>query len=172
MDINEKKKNPWAICGANIKDQKSAKFERCVMKVKKKTGYHENVEVDPIEQIADLIDQDSAPVVEDHDCPGGCASGGYCRSVGRCGHKCCEINYAAAIREDVAMMEPQQKSVEQIEAEMDALLASFGPEAPVKPEVEPEVEPGVVPDAPEPTEPDPFNPTQPAVDPHPKACEY
>jgi hypothetical protein len=70
------------------------------------------------------------------------------------------------------MMEPQQKSVEQIEAEMDALLASFGPEAPVKPEVEPEVEPGVVPDAPEPTEPDPFNPTQPAVDPHPKACEY
>lgn len=172
----EAKSNPWAICTKSVGRDDKAKYERCVKKVKKSTGYHENVEVDPVEQIADLIDQDSAPVVENHDCPhtGGCANGAYCRSVGRCGHKCCETNYAEAIREDVAMMEPQvqEKPVEEIEAEMDALLAALGPEAPVKPEVEPEVEPGVVPDAPEPTEPDPFNPTQPAVDPHPKACEY
>ena len=78
-----------------------------------------------------------------------------------------------SIAENLEMMAPpQEKSVDQIEAEMDALLASLGPEAPVKPEVEPEVEPGIVPDAPEPTEPDPFNPTQPAIDPHPKACDY
>lgn len=168
-----KKSNPWAICTKSVDRDDKAKYERCVKQVKKKTGYHEEVEVDPIEQIAEMLDQDS--VVENHDCPhsGSCESGGYCRSVGRCGHRCCEINYASSIREDVAMMEPQQqeKSIEQIEADMDALLASFGPAAPVKPEVEPEVDPGVTPDAPEPSEPDPFNPTQPAVNPHPKA-EY
>lgn len=252
MDINEKKKNPWAICGANIKNQKSAKFERCVLKVKKKTGYHESS--NPVDQIAEMITDDPNLILECEpnatwdlgnqqvhgvafrDEPWDQAmhdiadtwSAGYKIMVFEDGllmandpslmelgpEQGAQVFFPKSVNEAltlarqhwwndtseeappsdqfprmesieaimdtitedmsaVGMMAPaQQKSPEELEAEMDALLASFGPEAPVKPEVEPEVEPGVVPDAPEPTEPDPFNPTQPAIDPHPKACEY
>ena len=33
------KGNPWAICHAQLGPKKTEKFERCVKKVKKKTGY-------------------------------------------------------------------------------------------------------------------------------------
>lgn len=54
MDEAKKENNPWAICGKNIKDQDSAKYERCVRKVKKQVGYHEST----VEDIADLIDEE------------------------------------------------------------------------------------------------------------------
>jgi hypothetical protein len=53
----KKKNNPWAICGANIKDQDSAKYERCVLKVKKKVGVKESV-VDDIRKISEMLTDD------------------------------------------------------------------------------------------------------------------
>lgn len=41
LGLDEKKEvNPWAVCGANIdKSENPEKYERCVKKVKKSTGY-------------------------------------------------------------------------------------------------------------------------------------
>lgn len=197
MDINEKKSNPWAICTNSVGRDDKAKYERCVKKVKKETGYHEEEEKNPVDQIAEMITDDPDIMAEDVDeKPEEPAAEKKDEKKEEPKEKpyvidphvrAARMRQGMATREDIAaeftisedmsavgMMAPvREKSVEEIEAEMDALLASMGgPEAPVKPEVEPEVEPGVVPDAPEPTEPDPFSPTQPAVDPHPKACEY
>jgi hypothetical protein len=36
--VEEKKPNPWAICHSSTGPEKSDKFERCVMKIKKKYG--------------------------------------------------------------------------------------------------------------------------------------
>ena len=53
IDEAKKKVNPWAVCHASTGPEKTAKFERCVKKVKKKTGYHEST----VEDIADMIDE-------------------------------------------------------------------------------------------------------------------
>ena len=63
IDETKKKKakgNPWAICTASVGRDDKAKYERCVMKVKKKTGYHESLwPIDPIiEKIAQALDGD------------------------------------------------------------------------------------------------------------------
>ena len=199
MDINEKKKsNPWAICTNSVGRDDKTKYERCVKKVKKETGYHEGEEKSPVDQIAEMITDDPDVILdltEEEKKPEDKAEDKKDEKKEEPAEKpyvidphvrAARMRQGMATREEIAtefaisedmgaigMMAPvREKSPEEIEAEMDAVLAMMGPEAPVKPEVEPEVEPGVVPDAPEPTEPDPFNPTQPAVDPHPKACEY
>lgn len=259
----EKKNNPWAICTSSVGRKNKAKYERCVLKVKKETGYHEGQ--NPVDQIAEMITDDPDLIVECepnaawniggkevpgvefghepweqamHDIADAWNNGYRIMVFGDDGFLMTNntdilelqhddivyprstndaLAYARhnwytmddpratntgtarqyqdprpqgdqfpqlesvnklmdSISEDmgvVGMMAPvQEKSPEEIEAAIDQLLSNMGPAAPVKPEVEPEVEPGVAPDAPEPTEPDPFNPTQPAVDPHPKACDY
>ena len=37
------KVNPWAVCHSSTGPEKTAKFERCVRKVKRKHGIHENI---------------------------------------------------------------------------------------------------------------------------------
>jgi len=44
MDEENKAKNPWAICSASVGRKDKAKFEACVMKVKKEYGIHNEMD--------------------------------------------------------------------------------------------------------------------------------
>jgi len=41
IEVLEEKVNPWAVCHSSVGPKKDAKFERCVMAVKKKEGMDE-----------------------------------------------------------------------------------------------------------------------------------
>ena len=43
-EAKKKENNPWAICTSSVGRDDKAKYERCVLKVKKKTGYKESIE--------------------------------------------------------------------------------------------------------------------------------
>lgn len=51
----KKKSNPWAICTASVGRDNKEKYERCIMKVKKKTAYKEGAELSPVDQIAEML---------------------------------------------------------------------------------------------------------------------
>lgn len=60
--ISEKKNNPWAICTSSVGRKDKKKYERCVMKVKKQTGYKEST--DPVDQIAEMVTDDPDVISE------------------------------------------------------------------------------------------------------------
>lgn len=49
------KVNPWAVCHASTGPKKTKKFERCVLKVKKKEGIKETTTL----KLSDLYREDS-----------------------------------------------------------------------------------------------------------------
>lgn len=73
----KKKVNPWAICHKSTGPKKTAKFERCVMDVKKKHGM-ESLEKDDIRKISemltddpDVFNEEGMPLTPDNDMVGG-----------------------------------------------------------------------------------------------------
>lgn len=60
----KKKVNPWAICHSSTGPKKTAKFERCVMDVKKKHGM-EGLEADDIRKISEMLTDDPDLFVEE-----------------------------------------------------------------------------------------------------------
>lgn len=61
---NKKKVNPWAVCHASTGPKKTAKFERCVMDVKKKHGM-ESLETSDIRKISEMLTDDPDVFVEE-----------------------------------------------------------------------------------------------------------